>query len=93
MLTRYLTHFVAWALGYGACVLVEWLRQRHRELALRGLTGELPDWEKRARELEDSADRNEIEGNHSSAKEGRRKAQRMRRVARRRLSLGRAAIP
>lgn len=80
-------------LGYGARVAHEVYLQSRRERALHALGGELPDWEKRARDLEDWADRAEIDGDSKSAKDNRRKAARMRRVARRRLGRGRNAIP
>lgn len=47
-----LTHLAAYALGYGACVVIERRRQRRRESVLRGLGAELPDWETAARQLE-----------------------------------------
>jgi len=43
------------ALGYVARVLVERYIHGRRERVLRALGGELPDWEKRARELETEA--------------------------------------
>lgn len=80
-------------LGYGARLAHEVYLQSRRERALHALGGELPDWEKRARDLEDSADRDEIDGHPKSARDSRRKAARLRRVARRRLGHGRAALP
>jgi len=80
-------------LGYAARAAQEHYLQRRRERALQALSGELPDWEKRSRDLEDHADRDEIEGNLTSARVCRKKAARMRRVALRRLGRGRAALP
>lgn len=80
-------------LGYAARVAQERYLQLGRQRALQALSGELPDWEKRARDLEDHADRNEIDGDSSSAQVNRKKAARMRRVALRRLGRGRAALP
>jgi hypothetical protein len=80
-------------LGYAARVAQERYLQIRRERALQALSGELPDWEKRARELEDYADRSEIDGDPQRAKVSRKKAARMRRVALRRLGRGRAALP
>jgi hypothetical protein len=80
-------------LGYVARVSQERYLQLRRERVIQALRGELPDWEKHARALEDSADRYEINDAPESAKADRRKAARMRRVALRRLRLGRSALP
>lgn len=80
-------------LGYAARVAQERYLQLRRERVVQALRGELPDWEKRARDLEDWADRDEIEGNPKNAKTNRKKAARMRRVALRRLGRGRTALP
>src|SRR5262245_10870645 len=82
--------------GFAANTLVE--RFQHyrlsvRERAFYALGGEVPDWELRARSLEDQADRREIDGNGSLASSDRAEAQRTRRVARRRLRQGRPALP
>ena len=88
-----LTQIAACALGYGACLIVGRLQQQHRERAIRALGGELPDWELRARKLEDEADRHEIENMHMIASDRRTKARLLRRVARRRLRQGLPALP
>ena len=80
-------------IGYAARVAQERYLQIRRERVLQALRGELPDWEQAARDLEDYADRDEINGNPKGAKESRTKAARMRRVALRRLGLGRTALP
>lgn len=56
MTTAYLfTHLAVCALGYVGRIFVERLQWRHRERVLRALGGKLPDWEEKARALEDMA--------------------------------------
>ncbi len=83
---------VSVAIGYALRLLQERYAQARLERTLFALGGEIPDWERAARKLEDEADRDEIE-DWSTASDKRQKAQRVRRVARRRLRTGRAALP
>ncbi len=85
--------FVVAAIGYALRLLQERYTQARLERALFALGGEIPDWEKRARVLEDRADRAELEGDASGAANNRKQARRVRIVARRRLRSGRSALP
>lgn len=49
------THVASVAIGYGACYLVDRHRQRIRARVLRALGGQLPDWERDARKIEEAA--------------------------------------
>jgi hypothetical protein len=83
-----LSYLACLALGYALRLLHERYIQARREQVLTALGGELPEWEKRARALEDEADRDEIDGRDHTAHDERKKAARIRRVAMRRIRRG-----
>jgi excinuclease UvrABC nuclease subunit len=74
--------------GYAARVLVERFQERQRERAHAALSGELPQWEQTARELEDNADLAELNLHFVQARQLRRQAKTLRRVSHQRIRRG-----
>lgn len=80
----WVTGLVSVVLGYGLRVLVERATERRRERVLRALGGKLPDWELRARALEDQSDAEALQGYSGIAASRQRDADLVRRLGRKR---------